>query len=336
MEPLRIGILGAARIVDNALAVPSRTAPVRLVVIAARDRRRAEMLAATHGIERVVDTYADVVSDNEIDVVYNPLVNSLHAPWNRLAIAAGKHVFSEKPFASNAVEADAVHLAGQHAGVYVVDGFHYLYHPVTQRLHSLLESGELGDLERVEVTMATPPPEPDDPRWSFALAGGALMDLGCYCLHANRTLARWGGGEPSLVSAQGGGREGATGVDEWVIADLRFPNGAIGRASCHMAADVTEMTFRIVGTLGEATASRFVRPDLDDRVLVVSQNGSRTEHLGTKSSYAFQLEALCNLIRNDVPMPTQSDDAVKTMRLVDESYRAIGFPTRTSTQTSGS
>jgi predicted dehydrogenase len=103
-----------------------------------------------------------------------------------------------------------------------------------------------------------------------------------------------------------------------------------------MAADVTEMTFRIVGTLGEATASRFVRPDLDDRVLVVSQNGSRTEHLGTKSSYAFQLEALCNLIRNDVPMPTQSDDAVKTMRLVDESYRAIGFPTRTSTQTSGS
>ena len=108
VEPLRIGVLGAARIAERAIAVPARATGNRLVAIAARDRARAEDFARTHGVERVLPSYADVLADPEVEVVYDPLPNALHGPWNLAAVAAGKHVLSEKPFASNAAEAAEV------------------------------------------------------------------------------------------------------------------------------------------------------------------------------------------------------------------------------------
>ena len=268
-EPLRIGVLGAARIAENGIVTPARLTGARLVVVAARDRRRAEAFAATSGVERVVDSYAEVVADPEVEVVYNPLANGLHAPWNLAAIAAGKHVLTEKPFAADADEAAEVADAAAAAGVVIVEGFHYLYHPVTRRLHELLASGVLGDLVRVEATMIIPPPELDDPRWSLPLAGGALMDLGCYSLHAVRMLAPWGGGPPSLAGLEGAEREGLPGIDEWVDAEFTFPSGATGLARCHMAGESRVMTYRIIGDRGEATVANFVLPHLDDRLFVI-------------------------------------------------------------------
>lgn len=328
MEPLRIGVLGAARIAENGIVTPARLTGARLVAVAARDRSRAEAFAATHGVERVLDSYADVVADPEVEAIYNPLANGLHPAWNLAAIAAGKHVLSEKPFAADAAEAEEVRDAGARAGVVVVEGFHYLYHPVTTRLHELLATGELGDLERIETTMVIPPPPPDDPRWSLPLAGGALMDLGCYSLHAQRVIAPWGGGEPSLVGCRGGERAGLPGIDEWVDADLAFPSGATGLARCHMAGEAREMTYRIVGSSGAAMVANFVLPHLDDRLFVTTAVGDRVEHLGTRSSYTYQLEAFTAFVREGVPMPTDSDDAVATMRLIDQCYGAIGLQRR--------
>jgi predicted dehydrogenase len=218
-EPLRIGVLGASRIATLAIVDPAHTTGDRLVAVAARDRRRAEAFAAGHGVERVLDSYADVVADPEVEVVYNPLANGLHGPWNLAAIAAGKHVLTEKPSASNATEAREVRDAATAAGVTLLEGFHYLYHPVTRRLHELLATGELGQLRRVEVDLVIPAPADDDPRWSLELAGGALMDLGCYALHAHRMLAPWAGGPPRVVAARGRERAGHPGVDEWLKAD---------------------------------------------------------------------------------------------------------------------
>ncbi|NJC70577.1 Gfo/Idh/MocA family oxidoreductase [Planosporangium thailandense] len=328
MEPLRIGILGAARIAELAIVKPAMTTGTRLVVIAARDNERAAAFAAAHGVERAVATYDEVLADPEVDAVYNPLVNGLHATWNLAAIEAGKHVLSEKPFAANAEEAAEVRDAAHRAGVVVADGFHYLYHPVTRRLHELLAIGELGDLVRVETMMMMPDPGGADPRWSLALAGGALMDLGCYSVHAQRVLAPWGGGEPSLTAARAGERAAAPGVDEWLDADLVFPSGATGSARCHMAADRWEFSCRVVGTRGEATAPNFVQPHLDDRVVVQTPDGRRVEHLGTRSSYTYQLEAFTAAVRTGAPMPTDGDDAVVTMRLIDECYRAAGLSPR--------
>jgi predicted dehydrogenase len=323
-----VGILGAARIAESAIVNPARATGTRLVTVAARDRRRAEAFAAEHGIERAADSYAAVLADPEIEVVYNPLPNALHGPWNLAAVEAGKHVLSEKPFASTAAEAEEVRAAAQIAGVTVVEGFHYLFHPVMQRLFALLDDGELGELRRVDAVIAMPEPDDGDPRWSFDLAGGALMDLGCYGLHAHRALGRWGGGEPELIEARAAERRGAAGVDESLEAQLRFPSGATGQVRCSMVHPRFEMTLRVEGSLGEATVLDFVQPHKDDRLTVSTERGVRTEQLGTRSSYIYQLEEFIRALRGGPPMPTGPDDAVATAQLIDQCYRAAGLPLR--------
>ncbi|MEU9050809.1 Gfo/Idh/MocA family oxidoreductase [Streptomyces sp. NPDC048384] len=327
-EPLRIGVLGAARITELSLVGPARTTGHRLVAVAARDRARAAAFADEHDVERVVDSYADLLADPEVEVVYNPLANGLHGPWNLAALAAGKHVLTEKPSASNAEEAAEVREAVTKAGSVFMEAFHYLFHPVTRRLHDIVESGELGELQRVETLVAIPAPGDPDPRWSLPLAGGAVMDLGCYSLHAVRMLAPWAGGAPRLVSARGGERAGAPGVDEWLDAELEFSGGATASARCHMAYGELEMSCRIVGSRGEAFAPNFVLPHRDDRVVVRTAQGERTERLGTRSSYTYQLEALAAHIRRDAPLALDADDALATMSLIDEAYRAAGFEPR--------
>lgn len=330
-EPLRIGVLGAARIAELSIVAPARAGGHRLVAVAARDRDRAEVFAATHGVERVADSYAELVADPEIEVVYNPLANGLHGPWNLAALQAGKHVLTEKPSASNAAEAAEVHRAVAKAGTVFMEGFHYLFHPVTRRLHELLSSGELGELRHVETMVAMPAPPDGDVRWSLPLAGGALMDLGCYSLHAQRMLAPWAGGAPRLVAARGGAKADAAGVDEWLDADLRFPGGATGTARAHMAHPTWQMSCRVVGSCGEATAVNFVQPHLDDRVVVRTAAGERIEELGRQSSYTYQLDALAAHLRHGAPLSLHADDALTTMRLIDTCYLAAGFPVRPRT-----
>ncbi|MER6489557.1 Gfo/Idh/MocA family protein [Streptomyces griseorubiginosus] len=327
-EPLRIGVLGAARISESSLIGPARATGHRVVAVAARDRSRAEAWAAEHGVERVAGSYAELIADPEVEVVYNPLANGLHGPWNLAALAAGKHVLSEKPSASNAEEAAEVREAAAKAGTVFMEAFHYLFHPVTRRLHEILASGEIGDLRHVEALVAIPAPSDTDPRWSLPLAGGAVMDLGCYSLHALRMLAPWAGGTPRLVSAQGGERAQAPGVDEWLDADLAFPGGATGSARCHMAYDRLEMSCRVTGSLGEVLAPNFVLPHLDDRLVVRTADGERTERLGTRSSYTYQLEAFADRVRGGAALPLDAEDAVATMTLVDAAYRAAGFEPR--------
>ncbi|GAP56638.1 uncharacterized oxidoreductase ORF334 [Arthrobacter sp. Hiyo6] len=204
--PLRIGILGASRVSPTSIIEPARLTGARLVAVAARDRDRAQDFAERYGVERALGSYEDLVNDPEIEAVYNPLANSLHARWNLAAIAAGKHVLSEKPFAANAAEAREVRDAGKRAGVKVVDGFHYLYHPVTKRLHELVASGELGELQRVETMVMIPPPPPEDPRWSLPLAGGALMDLAATASTLSGPWPPWQAGvQPSSTPGEPNG-----------------------------------------------------------------------------------------------------------------------------------
>ena len=120
----------------------------------------------------------------------------------------------------------------------------------------------------------------------------------------------------------------APGVDEWLDAHLHFPSGATGTVRCSMVHPERDFSLRIVGTRGEATAPAFVEPNLDDRVLVRTPAGGRTEHLGTRSSYTYQLEAFAAALRGGPPVPTDPDDAVATMTLVDRCYRLAGLPPR--------
>ncbi len=327
-EPLRIGILGAARIAPLAIVSPARATGHRLVAVAARDPRRAGAFAEEHGVERIAETYDRLVNDPEIDVVYNPLPNGLHAHWNIRALRAGKHVLSEKPSASNAAEADAVAREVSAAGTTFMEGFHYLFHPVMHRVIDLVESGALGRIQHVDTMVAIPAPPDDDPRWSLALAGGAVMDLGCYSLHAQRILGALLGGPPAVVAARAGTRAGRPEVDEWLDADLVFPDGATGSARCHMAYGDVEMSLRIVGSDGEIVAPSFVLPHLNDELMVTIGGESRTESLGLRSSYTYQLEAFAAAVRHGASLPLDAEDAVANMQIIDAAYQAAGLSPR--------
>lgn len=328
MRQLRIGILGAARIAENGIVGPARATGCRLVAIAARDSERAKAFAARFGVERVAASYHEVIDDPDIDLIYNPLANSLHAPWNLAAIAAGKHVLSEKPFARNAAEAAQVHEAGLRAGVVVADGFHYRYHPATLRLHELARRGVMGDLQQVEATVVIPRPEPWDFRLSLDLGGGALMDGGCYAMHAIGTLGDALGQRPRFAGATGREFADLPGVDEQVDVEFEFPSGARALGRCWMAGDRTELSVSVRGARGFARVENFILPHLDDRLTVEADGVRWVEHLGTVSSYTYQLQAVLRAIRHGDPLPTDSADAVRTMTLVDAAYRAVGLPLR--------
>lgn len=322
--PLRIGILGAARIAEQAIVGPATATGDRLVAIAARDPGRAKEYAARHGVERALGSYAELVADPEVDVVYNPLANGLHGPWNLAAIRAGKHVLSEKPFAANAAEAREVRDAAVAAGVTVVEGFHYVHHPLALRLREVVRSGELGAIRRIATTFRMPAPPEPDPRWQWELAGGALMDLGCYTLHLQRFL----GDAPRVIAARGGERAGHPGVDEWLEATLEHADGVKGIAHCDMAAASWHITAYVVGERGQAMAHNVALPQRDDRLTVWAGDDVRVERLGTRSTYTYQLAALGAHLRGETPFPLDLDDAVATADLIDDAYAAAGYAPR--------
>jgi predicted dehydrogenase len=266
-------------------------------------------------------SYDDVINDPEVDAVYNPLANALHAPWNLAAIAAGKPVLTEKPFARDRAEAQKVAQAAEAAGITVLEGFHYLFHPVTRRAFELAGDGTLGRLVHVEVRMAMPAPADDDPRWSLELAGGAMMDLGCYGLHVMRRL-----GHPSIVRAHAEQR--SAGVDAWCDVELAFPGGATGLSANSMVADDDAFTLRIVGSRGDVLVHNFIKPHDDDRLTLRTPTGTTVERLGTRPSYTYQLEAFAAHVLHGAPLPIDVSDAVENMAYVDAAYRAAGMTPR--------
>ncbi|MBS1695859.1 MAG: Gfo/Idh/MocA family oxidoreductase [Actinobacteria bacterium] len=327
---LRIGLLGASRIAEQAIVGPANDLGHRLVAVAARDPQRAAAFAEKYGVERVLGSYDEVITDPQVDVVYNPLANSLHAPWNLAAVAAGKPVLTEKPFARDRAEAQRVAEAAQAAGVTVMEGFHYLFHPVTRRVFDLAVNGALGEITHVEVRMAMLPPAPEDPRWSLAMAGGSLMDLGCYGLHVMRKLGalapRGIEGDPVVVRAHAEERD--PGVDAWCDVELAFPGGATGLAANSMVSDDVTFTLRVVGTEGDVLAHNFIKPQADDRLTVSTPAGVTVEHLGTRPSYTYQLEAFAAHVQHGAPLPLDNADAVDNMALIDAAYRAAGLSPR--------
>ncbi len=228
--PLRIGVLGAARIAPLALIKPAKdNADVVVAAVAARDSSRARAFAAKHHIARVHESYEALIADPDLDAIYNPLPNGLHGKWTRAALAAGKHVLCEKPFTANAAEAREIADLAATSDRVVMEAFHYRYHPLALRTEQVIASGELGKLQRVEAALCFPLPKFSDIRYNYSLAGGALMDAGCYAVHMARTF---GGSTPEVVSAHAKLRDPQ--IDRAMTAELRFAEGHTGRVRCSM------------------------------------------------------------------------------------------------------
>jgi predicted dehydrogenase len=326
MAPLKIGILGAARIADDGIVEPSGELGHRLVAVAARDRSRAEAFAAQRGVERVHQTYAEVIDDPEVEVVYNALVNSLHAKWNQYALNAGKHVLSEKPFASNATEALLVRDAARTASGQIVEGFHYLHHPVNQQLRELVTSGELGDVQQIDIELSIPSPPESDPRWSLELAGGATMDLGCYVLNAARQVGRWLDEIPSVVSAEATLKKSE--LDSAMRVELAYSNGVQGKLHWDMNANARQMVWTIIGTAATAVVPAFAVPHLDNRIVIIRDGSTEEQTLGDQTSYTYQLAALADTLQTGADFLIDVDDSVANAELIDEVYQRAGLSPR--------
>ena len=325
MSDLRIGIIGAARIAPLAIIKPAQRVPgATVTAIAARDRSRADAYATKHGIPRVHTSYDDVINDPDIDAIYNPLPNGLHAEWTLKAIAAGKHVLCEKPFTANAAEAQAVADAADASDRVVMEAFHYRYHELTRRIRTLVHDGSLGDITSVRAWLCFPLPKFSDIRYNFALAGGASMDC-VYPVHALRTF---GPGEPTVVSATAKRLRGGP-VDRAMTAHFRYANGATGRSVASMwSSTLLRIAVHVDGTRGKLRALNFVAPHYYNRLRVTIDGKTTRERVKGEITYDAQLRAFLAAVNDGKTFPTTARDAVVTMQLIDDIYRAAGLPLR--------
>ena len=324
-DTLRIGTLGAARITPTALVRPARQVDgVEVVAVAARDRARAEAFAKKHRIPRVHDDYEALLADPDIDAIYNPLPNSHHREWTVRALEAGKDVLCEKPIAANADEAHEMAEVADREGRVLMEAFHWRYHPMALRMVELVREGAIGAIREVETFMCIPLILPGDIRYRLDLAGGTMMDVGCYAVSMARHLA---GEEPEVVSAWV--RVSSPGVDRLALAELRFPSGATGRIVASMFSwRLLAIRARIVGTEGEIRAFNPIAPHIWNRLTVRTAAGTTRERVAGEASYTWQLRAFLARLRDGTPVPTDGWDGVKNMSVVDAVYRAAGMEPR--------
>jgi predicted dehydrogenase len=322
---IRIGILGAARIAPVSLIEPAERNPeVVVAAVAARDRSRAQRFARKHGIPQVYDSYQALIDAPDLDAVYIPLPNGLHGRWTRAAVQAGKHVLCEKPFTANAAEAREIAALANDSDRVVMEAFHYRYHPLISAAEQIIASGELGTLLRVEAAMCFPLPKFSDIRYDYALAGGALMDAGCYAVHIARVL---GGENPAVVAAQAKVRDSR--IDRAMTAELRFPSGHTGGIRCSMwSSDVLRIGATVVGERGRMRLVNPVLPHLGHVLSVRSENGRRMRRFGHRASYDYQLDAFAAAVLRGEPVATAPSDAVETMTVIDAIYQTAGLPLR--------
>lgn len=321
--PLRFGILGAARIAPRALIEPAKeSARVEVISVAARDPDRVRVFADEHGIARVETSYDALVNSAEVDAVYVALPNAAHVDWSIRALRAGKHVLCEKPLASNAGEAVEMVRAAREHGRVLMEAFHYRYHPLAHRIVEIVRGGELGHLRDVAATF-TVAIAPTDIRFDATLAGGALMDLGCYTVHWVRTLA----GEPQVVSARA--TVAAPGIDVTTTAELVFPGQVTGRIHCSMA-EGTELRARLEVRCerGTLVAQNPLAPQFGYRLIVDAETGERPETVAGGTSYGHQLEAFLDAVRDGLGPITSGQDSIANMQTIDAIYRAAGLEPR--------
>jgi predicted dehydrogenase len=321
---VRIGVLGAARIVKTALLVPSRAIEgVEVIAIAARDRDRAAAYASRRGIPRVHASYRALLDDPELDAVYVPLPAALHAQWTIAAIEAGKHVLCEKPFTSNTAAAERVAVVDAGSDRVVMEAYHSHYHPLQRRLGEIIASGELGSIRTARASFCVPLPPGRNIRWNLALGGGGLLDVGYYPVRQLRELF---GADPTVAAARAWQRGE---VDRLIEATLVFESGMNAAVvSSLWSRRLIAARLQVTGTDRRMSVSWPYHPQLRGRIRIHGRHGSRVERADRRSTYVYQLEAFRDAIRDGTPVATDAAAAVAQMRTLDAIYQAAGMAPR--------
>jgi predicted dehydrogenase len=310
--PLGWGVLGTGGIVRRWLP-GLRAAGERLVALGSRDPARGRAASAELGALRG-GSYEDVLADPAVEAVYVALPNALHAEWTIRAAEAGKHVLCEKPLAPNPAECEAMVAVCAASGVQLVEGFMYRHHPRWRLLRRRLDEGTIGPVRllRAAFGFRMGPERDADVRLSPELAGGALQDVGCYCVNATR----WFLGEPTAVRGRAIDRRGR-GVDTHAAAVLEYPDGVLAELSCSLDGALGQ-TLEIVGERGRIVVPSAFLPGTGEAPLDVVEAGGAAarELVPGVDQYQLEVEAFRDLVRQGTPSPTPGADGAATQRVI--------------------
>jgi D-xylose 1-dehydrogenase (NADP+, D-xylono-1,5-lactone-forming) len=303
IPPLRWGILGAARITRSLVPAFQAASGQQLVGVASRSPDKGRAFAAQWGVPQTFDGYEALLASREIDAVYIPLPNHLHAEWTVRAAEAGKHVLCEKPLALTASEVDTIAAAAARAGVHVAEAFMYRHHPQTQLVKQLVADGAIGELRLVRSAFSFMLDRPGDVRFEAAMGGGSLRDVGCYPVSFARYLA---GTEPVEVS--GRATIGPTGVDLSFAGWLRFSPQLHALIDCSFIQPF-RTDLEVVGAEGVIRVLRPFKPDTSEVVVVQRRDGGSTEHPVTSSLlYVGEIEDFARVVGGQMaPRVTLAD-----------------------------
>jgi len=313
---MNIGVISTANIgVGYVVPAVEATDGATALAIASRDRERAETVAEELDIPRAYGSYADLLGDEDLDAVYNPLPNALHAEWTKRAADKGLDVLCEKPLAVDAAEAQEVTDYCADRDVTLMEAFMYRYHPRTERAAEIAGS-QLGEIRHVDAAFHFALPDRDDIRLDPGLAGGSLMDVGCYAVTAARLFL----GEPEWASATAVDRRDC-GVETELTGLLGFENGATAAVSSGFDASINRYT--VIGSDGRMTVDESFVPD-GETALTYTVDGRRVkERFDPVDQYQREVEAFVEAIRSGEQPRTNGAEAVETMRAIDALYDSV-------------
>jgi D-xylose 1-dehydrogenase (NADP+, D-xylono-1,5-lactone-forming) len=312
---VRWGVLSTARINEKVLAGAREADGVEVVAVGSRDRARGEEFADRHGIGRVHGSYEDLLADPDVEAVYIPLPNSLHVPWSVRALEAGKHVLCEKPLTRRPAEVAEAFDAAHRAGRLLMEAFMWRYHPQTEALVRLARDIAPLRVVRAAFGFTLPPEDSGNLRLQGDLDGGALMDVGCYCVSGMRLLC----GEPEQVSGEA--VAGGAGVDVRFAGTLRFAGDVLGTFDCGF--DVPPLGSITAVGAGGTLVARDPWHGLAPR-LTLERPGEAPEELTvvTANPYQLELEDLSAAIRDGADPRLGRDDALGQARAIEALYEA--------------
>ena len=323
-ETVRWGILSPAKIgTQKVIPAIQRAERCEVVAIASRDEVRAGESADVLGIPRAHGSYEALLADPDVDAVYIPLPNHLHAEWAIAAARAGKHVLCEKPLALTAAEAGTMISACSDAGVLLMEAFMYRLHPSWVAVRELVAAGRIGKLRTVQSWFSYFNDDPANIRNILETGGGALYDIGCYNVNLSRMLF---GAEPTRVQASIE-RDPVGGTDVLTSAILGFPSGGVAAFTCATRTE-TDQRVHVYGTEGRISVGIpfNIPPDLPTHVFVTAGGdppvapATETLTFEPRDQYTVQAEAFAAAILDGAPLPTPIEDAVGNLRVIERIF----------------
>jgi len=306
---MRLGLLSTANI--NRALLGACPDGVEIGAVASRDAAKAQAYAAEHGVPRSHGSYEELLADAGIDAVYISLPNGIHPEWTMKAIDAGKHVLVEKPYSRRVAEAEEAWDAAENAGLVVMEAFMWRHHPQAAKARELVASGAIGRLREIRTTFSFPLFDHENVRMVADLDGGALMDVGCYCISGARLL----GGEPEQV--YGEQVTGPTGVDVDFYGILRFPNDVVGVFDASFTLPQRQR-LEAVGEEATLVLEAPWRSDWGGRLLL---DGDEIE-IPETNPYERELANMAAAIAGSGEPLLGRDDAVSQARVIEALYRS--------------